>query len=167
MSRTRELEMKQALCRGCQIEFEPNNRLIAHTEVIWSTELAGRTSQLANEMSFFQRGLAEKPSPSYILFRIWLIWLDKFWLKVKFSLRQEWSGRSVLANGKHPLVNTFYMCCLGRLLNLKWAAKVNKSDVLEGKTNFPSVFNLLKQRWMRWLSHVAKMNDDRTPEELL
>ena len=29
-----ELEMKQARCRGCQIEFEPNNRLIAHTKVI-------------------------------------------------------------------------------------------------------------------------------------
>ena len=33
------------------------------------------TSQLANEIGFFQRVLAEKSSPSCILFRIWLIWL--------------------------------------------------------------------------------------------
>ena len=56
---------------------------------------------------------------------------------------------------------------LGRLLDLKWAAKVRKSDVLEEKTNFPSVFDQLKQRRMRWLGHVVQVNDDRIPEEFL
>lgn len=72
-----------------------------------------------------------------------------------------------MANGKRPLVNTFYMRCLGHLLDLKWAAKVSKSDVLEEKTSFQSVFDLSKQRRMRWLGHVVQMNDDRIPEELL
>ena len=40
-----------------------------------------RTSQLANEIGFFQRVFAEKPSPWCILFTIWLIWLDSFDLK--------------------------------------------------------------------------------------
>ena len=40
--------------------------------------LFSRTSQLANEIGFFQRVVAEKPSPSCILFRIWLIWLVVF-----------------------------------------------------------------------------------------
>ena len=56
---------------------------------------------------------------------------------------------------------------LGRLLDLKWAAKVRKSDVLEEKTNFPSVFDQLKQRRMRWLGHVVQVNNDRIPEEFL
>ena len=34
------------------------------------SELAGRTSQLANEIGFFHRVFAEKLSPSCILFRI-------------------------------------------------------------------------------------------------
>ena len=42
------------------------------------------TSQFANEIGFFQRVFAEKPSPSCILFRIWLIWLDSF--------DQEWNS---------------------------------------------------------------------------
>ena len=56
---------------------------------------------------------------------------------------------------------------LGRLLDLKWADKVSKSNVLEVKTNFPSVFDQLKQRRMRWLGHVVQVNDDRIPEEFL
>ena len=40
-----------------------------------------RTSQWANEIVFFQRVFAEKPPPSCILFRIWLIWLDSFYYK--------------------------------------------------------------------------------------
>ena len=39
------------------------------------SELAGRTSQLANEIGFFERVFAEKPSPSCILFKIRLIWI--------------------------------------------------------------------------------------------
>ena len=69
-------------------------------------------------------------------------------IKSEILITTEWSGWSVLANGKRPLVNTFYMRCLGCLLYLKWAGKVSKSDVLEEKTNFPSVFDPLKERRM-------------------
>ena len=37
-----------------------------------------RTSQLANELGFFPGVFPEKPSPSCILFRIGLIWLNSF-----------------------------------------------------------------------------------------
>ena len=46
----------------------------------------------------FPRGFAEKPSLLCIIFRIW----QMVWLKMKFSLRWEWAGRSVLTNGKLP-----------------------------------------------------------------
>ena len=87
------------------------------------SELAGRTSRIANEIDFFHRvllqlqlqlqlqlyfirllvtidwpGFAEKASPSCILFRIWLIVL----IKSEIVMRREWSGRSVLTIGKRP-----------------------------------------------------------------
>ena len=43
-----------------------------------------RISQLANEIGFFQTVFAEKSSPSCILLRIWLIWLDSFDKKWNF-----------------------------------------------------------------------------------
>ena len=39
----------------------------------------------------------------------------KFWLKVRLSLRREWSVRSVLTNGKRPrfspIFQTTFICC--------------------------------------------------------
>ena len=65
------------------------------------SELAGRTSQIANEIDFFHGDFAEKASPSCILFKIWLIWPDSL-IKSEILMRRECSGRSVLTNGKRP-----------------------------------------------------------------
>ena len=48
---------------------------------------------------FFQKFFPEKPSPSY---QGMTNLAGEFWLKGKFSLRREWSRRSVLTNGKRP-----------------------------------------------------------------
>ena len=53
-------------------------------------------SQLANEIGFFQKVFAEKPSPLGFDWSGWTVLI-----KVKSSLRREWFGRSVLTNGKH------------------------------------------------------------------
>ena len=42
----------------------------SHVGAFHLSELAGLTGQLANEIHYFQRVLAEKPPPSCILFRI-------------------------------------------------------------------------------------------------
>ena len=131
----------------------------------WSTELAGRNSQLANEMGFFQRVLFKNHLlRAYCLGFDWSGWIVLIKSEILITTGMVWPVSS--GKWKRPLVNTLYIRCLGRLLDLKWAAKVSKSDVLEEKTNFPRVFDLLKQRRMRWLGHVVQMNDDRIPEEL-
>ena len=131
----------------------------------WSTELAGRNSQLANEMGFFQRVLLKNHLlRAYCLGFDWSGWIVLIKSEILITTGMVWPVSS--GKWKRPLVNTLYIRCLGRLLDLKWAAKVSKSDVLEEKTNFPRVFDLLKQRRMRWLGHVVQMNDDRIPEEL-
>ena len=131
----------------------------------WSTELAGRNSQLANEMGFFQRVLLKNHLLcAYCLGFDWSGWIVLIKSEILITTGMVWPVSS--GKWKRPLVNTLYIRCLGRLLDLKWAAKVSKSDVLEEKTNFPRVFDLLKQRRMRWLGHVVQMNDDRIPEEL-
>ena len=59
------------------------------------------TSHFDNEKCFFPSVFVGTPSPSYMLFRIWLDSFGSFWIKVKLSLWLEWSaGRSVLTNGK-------------------------------------------------------------------
>ena len=59
----------------------------------------------------FSKFFGKTPFPLCMLFGIWLIWLDSFsWLKVKFSLLLEWSGRSVLINGKRPRSLFPYLC---------------------------------------------------------
>ena len=36
----------------------------------------GWSSHFDNEIGFFQEIFAEKPSPLWVVFRIWMIWLD-------------------------------------------------------------------------------------------
>ena len=87
----------------------------------------------------FPRVFAEKLSPSCILFKIWLIWLDSFWLKVKFSLRRERSGRSVETNGKRPKVS-----------QQSHNSKMNKHffpTVLLALHNLVESFSFARQMW--------------------
>ena len=57
------------------------NRSFCQMEGLWRLPFVrtGRPDQsLSKWNGFFPEGFAEKPSPSCILFRIWLIWLDSF-----------------------------------------------------------------------------------------
>ena len=64
--------------------------------------LAGRTSQIANEIDFFHRVFAENASPSCIL-KSGSDWSGRIVLiKSEILMRREWSGWSVLTNGKRP-----------------------------------------------------------------
>ena len=75
----------------------PHSGCFPNVRTSWLDQ--GRNGHFDNKIGFY-RVFAKNPSPLCTIFRICLT--EYFWLKVKFSLGQEWSGRSVLTNGKHP-----------------------------------------------------------------
>ena len=63
-------------------------------------------------------------------------------------------------------LNTFHQRCLRRILNIKWQDRVTNTEVLQ-RASLPSMFTLLKQRRLRWLGHVRRMEDVRIPKAML
>ena len=63
-------------------------------------------------------------------------------------------------------LNSFHMRCLRRILGISWEDKVPNTEVLS-RANLPSMFTLLRQRRLRWLGHVRRMDDGRIPKDLL
>src|SRR6201996_3765554 len=63
-------------------------------------------------------------------------------------------------------LNTFHMRCLRRILGITWQDKVSNNTVLE-RAGLCSMYTLLKQRRLRWLGHVIRMDDGRIPKDLL
>ena len=68
--------------------------------------------------------------------------------------------------GQEKRLNTFHMRCLHRILSISWTDKVSNNEVLE-RADIPSMFTLLRQRRLRWLGHVHRMEDGRIPKDLL
>ena len=62
--------------------------------------------------------------------------------------------------------NAFHMRSLRRTLHITWQDKVTNNSVLE-RPGIPSMYTLLKQRRMRWLGYVVRMDDGRIPKDLL
>ena len=67
-----------------------------------------------------------------------------------------------------PMTCVFFklMVSLRRILNITWQDKVPNNTVLE-RAGCTSMFTLLKQRRMRWLGHVVRMDDGRISKDLL
>ncbi|KAJ7316181.1 hypothetical protein JRQ81_002343 [Phrynocephalus forsythii] len=63
-------------------------------------------------------------------------------------------------------LNTFHMRCLRRIFNITWQDKVPNSIVLN-RAGIPSMYTLLKQRRLRWLGNVVRMDDGQIPKDLL
>ena len=63
-------------------------------------------------------------------------------------------------------LNVFHLRCLRRILNISWQDKVTNVEVLQ-RASLPSMFTLLKQRRLRWLGHVYRMEDARIPKAML
>ena len=57
-------------------------------------------------------------------------------------------------------------CVSHAFLGITWQDKVTNKVVLD-KAGIPSLYTFFKQRRMRWLGHVTRMKDGRTPEDLL
>ena len=58
------------------------------------------------------------------------------------------------------------MHCLRRILVISWRDKVTNSALLE-RAGISTMFSLLRQRRMRWLDHIGRMEDRRIPKDLL
>ena len=62
-------------------------------------------------------------------------------------------------------LNTFHLRCLQRILGIKWQDRIPNTDILE-QAGLPTIFTLVSQRRLRWLSHVRRMKDGRIPNYL-
>ena len=63
-------------------------------------------------------------------------------------------------------LNSFHMRSLRRILGITWQEKVTNAEVLS-RANLPSMYTLLRQRRLRWLGHVRRMDDGRIPKDIL
>ena len=63
-------------------------------------------------------------------------------------------------------LNSFHLRCLRRILGITWQDKITNTEVL-AKAGLPSMFTLLRQRRLRWLGHVRRMEDGRIPKDIL
>ena len=63
-------------------------------------------------------------------------------------------------------LNSFHLRHLRLILEIKWQDKVTNNEVLE-RAGIDSLYSLLKQRRLRWLGHVRRMEDGRLPKDLL
>ena len=63
-------------------------------------------------------------------------------------------------------LNIFHLRCLRRILSITWKDRVPNNTVQE-RTEIPNMYTLLKQRRLRWLGHVVRMDDSPILKNLL
>ena len=63
-------------------------------------------------------------------------------------------------------LNIFHTCSLRKLLGITWMSRTPNTVVL-ARCGLPTVFTMLRQRRLRWLGHVRRMEDGRIPKDLL
>ena len=68
--------------------------------------------------------------------------------------------------GQERRLNTFHMRSIRRILGISWQVKVTNADVLS-RAGLPTMYTLLRQRRLRWLGHVRRMEDGRIPKDIL
>ena len=68
--------------------------------------------------------------------------------------------------GQESRFNTFHLRSTRRILGISWLDKVTNADVLS-RAGLLSMYTLLRQRRLRWLGHVRRMDDGRIPKYIL
>jgi hypothetical protein len=63
-------------------------------------------------------------------------------------------------------LNSFHLRFLRHILGIRQQDRIPNTDVLE-HVGLPTIFTLLSQRHLCWLSHVHRMEDGRMPKDLL
>ena len=60
-------------------------------------------------------------------------------------------------------LNNFYLRCI---LGITWRDRITNTAVTK-RVQLPSLYSLLRQRRLRWLGHVRRMDDGRIPKDTL
>ena len=68
--------------------------------------------------------------------------------------------------GQESRFNTFHRISIRRILGISWLDKVTNADVMS-RAGLPSMYTLFRQRRLRWLDHVCRMDDVRIPKYIL
>ena len=68
--------------------------------------------------------------------------------------------------GQERRLNSFHLRSIRRILVISWQDKVPNADVLS-RAGLPTMYTLLRQRRLRWLCHVRRMEDGRIPKDIL
>ena len=68
--------------------------------------------------------------------------------------------------GQERRLNTFHLRSIRRILGICSQDKVTNADVLS-RAGLPTIYTLLRQRRLRWLCHVRRMEDGRIPIDIL
>ena len=63
-------------------------------------------------------------------------------------------------------LNSFHPRSLRGILGISWKDKLPNAKVLD-RASDPTMYTLLKQRRMRWIGHVRRMEDGRIPKDIL
>ena len=58
------------------------------------------------------------------------------------------------------------MRCLRRLLGITWQDRIRNEDILK-RAGARSMGYILKQKRLRWLGHICRMEDGRIPKDIL
>ena len=104
-----------------------------------------------------------------------LVWISpKLYVKTKMAVdnscvtstflygSEKWTAYA----GQERRLNTFHVRSIRRILGISWQDKVTNTDVLS-RAGLPSMYTLLRQRRLRWLGHVRRMEDGRIPKDTL
>ena len=67
--------------------------------------------------------------------------------------------------GQERRLNTFHLRSIRHILGI-WQDKVTNADVLS-RAGLPTMYTLLRQRILRWLGHVRRMEDGRIPKDII
>ena len=68
--------------------------------------------------------------------------------------------------GQERRLNSFHLRSIRRILGISWQDKVTNTDVLS-RAGLPTMYTLLRQRRLRWLGHVRRMEDGRILKDIL
>ena len=68
--------------------------------------------------------------------------------------------------GQERRLNSFHLRSIRLILVISWQGKVTNSDVMY-RAGLPTMYTLLRQRRLRWLGHVRRMEDGRIPKDII
>lgn len=78
-----------------------------------------------------------------------------------------YSSETWTAYARHEdRLNVFHLRSLRTILGISWQDKKTNFEVLS-LAGLPTMYTLLRQRRLRWLGHVHRMDDGRIPKDLL